>query len=363
MRSLRLLAALLVVVIARPVSAQLITGRVIDSLTKMPVRQAAVSLMDGFGAVANMRTADSGTFSVRARRAGAYTLTVKRVGYEPVSMRVDLADGQTTERLIMMAELSVAIDTVRVQGRLASFFSKTPGRTWYQQHLLGNTGQMVSGVEIKASKLSVMEFLGSMPGFRVVSTVRTPVPGGYSANSPPTIPGKGGFLLASGGEECLYGRIDRYSIVGLLDMYDADVIEDLVDVDEIMGIEMYANQREVPAEWRNGVLDLVWRTNRDGRSYFIGDPGFPSRLRPSVREISSDPADNRPAPMMFWARHPVPPLIMTDSATMTPLPLGNWSRLQRIWTALKDIEPKSFVLPTLTKPQCGFVQIWTKRAW
>jgi hypothetical protein len=364
MRSLKVFGALLAIAIASPASAQLITGRVVDSVRKTPIKQAAVTLMDGFSVVANMRTADSGTFSVRGRRAGAYTLTVKRVGYAPISIRIDLADGQTTDRVIVMSELSTALDTMVIEAKRASFFAKTPGRVTYQQHMLTNTGQMVSGVEIVASKMSVMEFLGSMPGFRVATTVRVPVPGAHSTNSPPTIPGKGGYLLSSGKEECLYGRIDRYSIPGLLDMNDADYIEDLVDVEEIMGIEMYTNQLEVPPEWRNGIVNLVWRTNRNGQSYFIGDPGFPARFRPTIREFGTDPTDNRPAPDWFWARHPAPPAMMIDSATLTQLPLTTpWTRLTRVWTALKDMEIKSLTLPTINPPQCGFVQIWTKRAW
>jgi hypothetical protein len=364
MRSLKLFGALLVIAIASPASAQIITGRVVDSVRKTPIKQAAITLMDGFSVVANMRTADSGTFSVRGRRAGAYTLTVKRVGYAPISIRIDLADGQTTNRVIMMTELSTALDTMVIEAKRAGFFAKTPGRVTYQQHMQSNIGQMVSGVEIAASKMGVMDFLGSMPGFRVVRTVRVPVPGAHATNSPPTIPGRGGYLLSSGGEQCLYGRIDRYSIPGLLDLYDVDAIEDLVEVDEIMGIEMYTNQLEVPPEWRNGVLDLVWRTARNGQSYFIGDPGFPTRLRPTMREVATDPTDNRPAPEWFWARHPAPPAVMLDSATMAQLPLTTvWTRLTRVWTALKDLEIKSVSLPSINPPQCGFVQIWTKRAW
>jgi hypothetical protein len=56
--------------------------------------------------------------------------------------------------------------------------------------------------------------------------------------------------------------------------------------------------------------------------------------------------------------------VMIDSATMAQLPLTTpWTRLTRVWTALKDMEIKSLTLPTINPPQCGFIQIWTKRAW
>jgi EmrB/QacA subfamily drug resistance transporter len=79
-----------------------ITGMVRAARTRLPVVDASVTLVDGYGNVAGTAvTADDGRYEFVGLLPGAYTLTAS--GYAPVAARVDLA-GERTDHDVLLGE-------------------------------------------------------------------------------------------------------------------------------------------------------------------------------------------------------------------------------------------------------------------
>jgi hypothetical protein len=306
--------------------AQTVSGRVVDSATGRPIPGAGITLQNGRTVVASRTANDSGRFDISAPSAGRYDLRIRRLGFRPESLSVQLAAGATVTGTYRLRPLPVTLDTVRSSDR-TSFFHVTPGRVKYAEHLKLSLGQMVSGLEIQRSKLPVTEFLGKMPGFRLVPLVPVPKPYLPDINSPLTIPGAKGYLLTTTGTGCLVGRIDHWSIVQLLDQDRANDIDEVLKVEDIMGIELYETVRTIPREWQfAGFQGVAWRWSALGH-YFMGDtrltnaPSNPKRTR-----------DSRLATQIVAEGN--------DLGFRQSIPLGQ-----------------------LAAPACGFVQIWTRISW
>jgi hypothetical protein len=339
-------------VITQAADAQTVSGRVVDS-AQTGLANATVTLQTGRTVVATRRTDATGVFELRAPRAGTYAVIARVLGYVPDTSSVTLAAGATVTRTIRLRRMAVALDTVVSSGK-TTFTNVTPGRMKYTEHMKLNRGQFVSGLEIQASKVLTSEFLGNMPGFKFVTTVLPVFPAFDDVRSPPTIPGRNGFVLRSNGNGCLFARVNHWSLAALLDIYEVDHIDDLLDVRDIMGIELYDDLLDVPAEWKvSRFQDQVWHVAVDGRQFIVGDLGFPRVLRAIVRPDLSDrpPADplmRMGNPIVVPAPYTAPPGVYAD-------PRG---------TAINFI-PHSFDLPRTngTAPACGFVQIWTRVSW
>jgi hypothetical protein len=340
----------------RAAAGQAAAGRVVRATSGAPIGGVTVALLDGRTLLAAKRTDDSGHFDLSAPKTGTFTLKFTLIGFTPLTTTVRLADGIPTPTVYRLSELPVSMDTIVAKAAATagpgSVFYVTPGREIYRQHALLNQGQMVSGLEIQRSKMSAVEYLGTLAGFRFVSSVAGVAPRSSEPSSPPTIPGKNGYLISTYGDKCLYGRIDRWSIIGLLDQHNAGDVDELISADDIMAVELYRNIQEVPDDFRGpaAVRNLVWRTVIDGRNYLIGDTGLPHFPRYSV---DANPRDGPGRSISINPR----------MVTAVRQPGGGAS--QRPDSLLVDTlsTPPSFDLPTMLMPSCGFVQIWTRVAW
>jgi hypothetical protein len=85
-----LLAGLLMIVmIASPLQAQRISGRVVDSACGRGLPGVRVSLFRDSAAVLTRAADDSGRFDLAAPQPGRYTMQVVVIGYAPYSVSVD----------------------------------------------------------------------------------------------------------------------------------------------------------------------------------------------------------------------------------------------------------------------------------
>jgi hypothetical protein len=281
--------------------------------------RANVSLVSGFGALGSTRTDDSGRFQISAPSAGSYTVRVRLVGYAPFSRTIQLDAGATARPTYTIARIPVALDTVVTSAR-PGFFNVTPGRTLYTEHMKLNLGQMVSGLEIQRSKLGLLEFLGNIPGLRYVPGVPSVMSARAAASAPPIIPGRAGYLRGTDGQ-CLYGRVDHWPVAYLLYTQSAEGIDELVDVMDIMGVEVFTFE-EVPKEWRGDArpIEMVWRHSAGGgpKGYVLGN-GMPMIT---------------PGMLVEMGGRGVPPDTL-----------------------------KVDILRNVNPPRCGFVQIWTRVSW
>jgi hypothetical protein len=113
-------------------------------------------------------------------------------------------------------------------------------------------------------------------------------------------------VVSRSGRQCLYGRLDHWSIPGLFSLYNVNELEEIVSVDDIMGVEVY-DAGSVPTERKLAVISVE---------------NVHSRLN----------------------RYPMNPARVGHTG-MPRLP----APLER----MKDPNP----------PICGFVQIWTRISW
>lgn len=102
--------------------AQIVVGRVLDSLTAAPISTAAVMLLDSSDVAVDWAETDSlGRFVLRAPAVGDYRLFADRLAYREVfSEDLPLWDAGSLEVLLRMAPRPVELDalTVTAEGRL-----------------------------------------------------------------------------------------------------------------------------------------------------------------------------------------------------------------------------------------------------
>ncbi len=366
----RLIFGVLLLTAAQSVRGQTVAGRVLDVGTLVPVAGATATLVDGREVVASGRTSDSGSFEIRAPKAGSFTLRLARLGYEGISTDVKVESGGRTTSVYRLTRLPATLDPVTAAGR-GNAPAVTLGRDMFRRHLLANRGQMVTGLEIQKSKLLLSEYLGMLPGLRLVPTVSPPAPGQSTTVSPPTIPGRDVYLLPTSDEHCLYGRIDHWSVIGLLDHGHVANIDELLSPADVMGVEVYKSYQDIPNEWRGAALvqQLIWRTGFGGRNYLIGDTGLPAYPRYTIRANLRDPIVNDVTPFEVQSlRAPgvssnVPVTATVVGYTHNSAHPSDSTPFFKGGVPIDTVEPPSFALPTMDVPQCGFVQIWTHLSW
>lgn len=145
-------AALVAVLLpgAVPAEAQVIEGRVLDSLTAEPVAVARVSLLDEDGdRVHTTLSADDGTFTLRARREGLHRLEVDRLGYGDAQRTAPFeVDGEGVTR----REVRLLPDAVQVDGIVARAH---PGGLLHEATLAGVYARRARSLDVGSNRVLV----------------------------------------------------------------------------------------------------------------------------------------------------------------------------------------------------------------
>ena len=110
MRKLILLMTVLVSTVT--VSAQHVTGKVVEQDTQDAVIQATASLLSGEKVVANAVTNTNGGFSIKAPRDGSYTLQVTYVGFKTYTKKISIKDGKDYHA----GTISIEPDAIMLKG-------------------------------------------------------------------------------------------------------------------------------------------------------------------------------------------------------------------------------------------------------
>lgn len=161
--------ALGLALIARPVSAQVVVGSVIDSASRGPLPSVTILLVDVADST-NRRAAvtdSSGSFRLVAPRPGQYSIYVRRLGYLPLGAPPrNLVEGQTRSIRFEMTRMPVMLDTIRtVTEHRGIFWSRqTRGLEWFTRHYREGKGFFTSGTEIILSRLNACDYFGQIPG-------------------------------------------------------------------------------------------------------------------------------------------------------------------------------------------------------
>src|SRR5262245_34223851 len=149
---LLLLAALLV---ASPVAAQQITGRITDQGNGQPMAAVQISIPGtGIGALSQA----NGRYLLLNVPQGTHTIVVERIGYKKVTAQVTVAAGaQTVQQDFQLAEEALGLDEIVVTG--------TAGGT--QKRALGNAVATIATNDVisKVAVNGVQDVLtGRVPG-------------------------------------------------------------------------------------------------------------------------------------------------------------------------------------------------------
>ncbi len=203
-------------------------GRLIDKETGRPVATAAVGVVGRPTEAASDR---QGLFRLTGVPAGQHELRVRRLGYAPLSHRVDVTSGLTTELEIGLVREPVELEPLVVSTtrsrrlEIKGFYER---KDWGE--LLG-LGSFYTAEDIeRRNPLRISHMVQDVPGIRMgLENARTGCP--------------------------LRVILDNIIV-------DADVIDDLVLPIEIAGVEVYKGAASLPAEFggadsRCGVV-VVW---------------------------------------------------------------------------------------------------------
>jgi hypothetical protein len=357
---------------SRSAWAQVIRGSLVDAATKTPVGGATIAVRgDRDSVVTSVQSSEKGQFTAILNRPGHYSLDVRRVGFaELKTTAAAVESGDTVTIALEIARLPVALDTV-VSVDKSSVFPTTPGREFVRRHFALNEGVQVSGWAMEKSGLSISEYLGKyVPGIHVTDVIQAFVPNA-SPNAmgphltPPTIPAeRGRFIMADSGSQCLYARVDRYSLVYMLYNKDVESIDELLSVKNVMAVEVFRSPREVPPEWRADarVTSLFQRRN-NGLYYLIGDTGFPALNVSAIQDqnslsIASFKSDSTTAADSSRSvPRAQPGLYDLDSYGLQPV---NDIQLMQDNSGGGILSQQT---GNLSAPVCAFLQIWTYSAW
>jgi hypothetical protein len=349
------------------IGAQVIRGSLVDAETKTPVGGATISVRgERDSLVTSVQTSDKGQFKAVLNRPGRYSLDVRRVGFaELKTTAAPVEAGDTVTIALEIARLPVALDTV-VSVDKSSVFPTTPGREFVRRHYALNEGVQVSGWAIEKSGLSLSEYLGKyVPGIHTTDVIQQFNPASPGRLTPPAIPAEHGrFIMADSGTQCLYARVDRYSLVYMLYNKDVESIDELLSVKNVMAVEVFRSPREVPPEWRSDarVTSLFQRRNT-GEYYLIGDTGFPAMNVSAIQDqnslsIASFKSDSTTAADSSRSvPRAQPGLYDLDSYGLQPV---NDIQLMQDNSGGGILSQQT---GNLSAPVCAFLQIWTYSAW
>ncbi len=169
--------ALIALVAAQQLGAQAVRGTVTDS-TAHPLPGVVVSLVDSAAddVVARQLTDDHGLFLLRAPGAGTYRLDTRRIGYLPTASPPFTIGGDApSPRVIVLARLRVALDTVRVMapGSCAADTSNVTFTLWDQLRAALAATQVTAEDAGNASTVMIHESVVDASSFARYSDVTT----------------------------------------------------------------------------------------------------------------------------------------------------------------------------------------------
>ncbi len=323
-----------VALVAHTAHAQTIRGYVRDSATNEPIARAQVTvkLSTKDSAIATTLSSDSGTFVLKLKAPGTFTLQAKRLGWSPLmTSSFPLQVGDSLSLTFDLGRHATALDTV-VTVETRGVFAQTPGKEYVRKHFALGVGLIVSGWEIEQTGLSLSEYLGKQAGIGL-SQAWAPLS--------PIVPASDQRGLTSDfSSGCLIARIDRQSVLYMLMTQNGRWVDDVLKVKDVMAVEIYLDRTEVPKEWAMDARpDLLY-----GRNW----------------------TDAHGAPNDYTIAHiglpPPASILADDSASFGTMKITGGSRFTTGSAVGVDVSAGT-AASTIGGSACGFMQIWTGTAW
>ncbi|HEY0152155.1 MAG TPA: carboxypeptidase regulatory-like domain-containing protein [Longimicrobium sp.] len=110
----------LLLMLATPAAAQVLSGRVLDAADGQPVPQARISAVNAEGrTVARTTSAENGTFSMQLRVTDPVRLRAERTGYSPtLTQPVQVGILETLQVDVRMSVQALSVEPLTVVGRI-----------------------------------------------------------------------------------------------------------------------------------------------------------------------------------------------------------------------------------------------------
>jgi hypothetical protein len=231
-------------ILAAPLAAQVVRGKVLDAASGEPVAQAEVTAatLGGRGA-GRARSAADGTFTLELRAPGTFRLRAERTGYRPTttdSVAVDVRE--TLEVELRLSATAVGIEPLRVTARVAPPHRRSLELNGVYDRARDGFGRRLFREDIeRQSNMSLGQVLARVNGTnRVQSGPFEYILFGRSAHCLPN-------LYVDGSRMAYGGRTD---------------INSVVTPGQIEAVELYSSAASVPLQYGGsnaacGVI-LIW---------------------------------------------------------------------------------------------------------
>ena len=218
---------------AVPASAQIIHGKLLADGLNTPIEGASVTLLDARGNELDrlVTTNKNGSFFMRVT-AGRYMLRLRRIGYTPLTTSmITLGENEVFEGTFRVSPVAVRLATQRITARPNLEW----GRDGYTRRKAMGQGVFLARADLATKdQTNISWLLRNVPGIEVLGD---------------------GQVRSLEGWRCLYFVMngipvpfDPFSVPGQ-SMYPT--LHDLVPTgDDVMGIEVYREFKEVPEQWR-----------------------------------------------------------------------------------------------------------------
>ncbi len=212
-------------VIADRTEPRSLLGTVVDN-TGAPLRDVVVEVVT---ALVETRTDSAGRFAIRNLPPRRHIVRVRRVGYSPTYLTADLTDSTSTRARIVIRQYAgqnlglVVVRANGVPGRLQGFMRRAEKKSGW--------GKIITADDIaRRNPLQVSDMFQAIAGVRLNTDMRGRV----------QLTGRGGCVLA------LF--INGFPAPQLR----GSGIDDMVNVLDLAGIEVYNGQGGLPAEYLMG---------------------------------------------------------------------------------------------------------------
>jgi hypothetical protein len=222
---------------ATPHRASGVVDGVVTDTSLAPVADAIVTIV---GQELRVVTGENGRFRIVSVVAGDYVLLVRRIGYEPTTARISVAERDTLRLSFALQPAVATLDTVAVAAR-----SVSPRLAEFYERRKVGPGQFMTQEQIeKQNAVRVSDLIGRFLGLRMTADGR----GAFSLRDTPAHP-------------C--------PVAAVVDGIARDTdLSRLPSPKEIAGIEFFAGPSEIPLQYKStrkntwcGLI-LIW--TRDG---------------------------------------------------------------------------------------------------
>ncbi len=267
-RQLLLMVCALGIAMAAPrgARAQALRGKLMDA-DKNPVSGATVTLKDPAGETIAQGSSDpTGLFHVAAPKAGNYIADIRRIGFAPwVSQPMQLKDLETTEIEVTLSTNPNTVARVVVTARTTREWGRDG---WAKRKALG-LGVFLTGDQVRAEHTTtVAEAMRSVPGLFVTDRR------GPDGEAFPAV----GTMI---GGRCLVWFLNRQPLQSIPGVSYEFELNQLLGPDQVAGIEVYREYKEMPPEFRQMVEHRLMVEQNSPTARPIDSP-VPQRLNAST---------------------------------------------------------------------------------